>query len=66
MVESGMQRAGIHQVRHTQLLDITQALKVRMLNQIEHQFGRYTYKSVNRVVYYFLFIQCVVYALQKC
>ena len=64
-MKTGVQRAGIYQVGHAQLLDIPQTLKVRVFNQIEHQLGWYTDKSVNRVVYNFLFIQCVVYTLQK-
>jgi hypothetical protein len=29
-----------------------------MFNQVKYQFGWDAYKAVNRVVYYFLFIQC--------
>ena len=64
-MKAGMQRTGIYQVGHAQLLDITQALKEGVLNQIKHQLGWDTDETVNRVVYNFLFIQCVVYTLQK-
>ena len=60
MVKTRMQRTGINQVGHAQLLNIPQPLKVRMLNKVEHQFRRDADKAVNRVVYNLLFIQSVV------
>jgi len=58
MVKTGMQRTGINQMGHAQLLYVPQPLKIGMFNKVEHQLGWYAYKSVNRIVYYFLFIQC--------
>jgi len=62
MVKTGMQRAGVNQVRHAQLFDIAQTLKVRMLNKVKYQLGRDTDEPVNRVVNDLLFIQCWFYA----
>ncbi len=62
-MKTGMQSAGIYEMRHAQLFDITQALKVWMGYKVKYQFGRDTDKTVYRVVYYFLFIQCCLY---KC
>ena len=59
MMKTGMQSAGINQVRHAQLFDVTQPLEIRMLDKIENQVWRDTYKAVNRVVNYFLLIQIV-------
>ena len=57
MVKAGMQRAGVYQVRHAQLFDIAQTLKVRMLNKVKYQFCWDADKTVYRIVYDFLFIQ---------
>ena len=57
MVKTGMQCSGINEVRHAQLLNIAQALKIGMFYQVENQVGRYADEPVNRVVNYLLFIQ---------
>ena len=44
-------------MRHPQLFNIAQALKIGVCYQIKNQLGWYGNKPVNRVVYYFLFIQ---------
>ena len=60
MVKTGMQRAGVNQVCHAQLFDVSQPLKIWVLYQVENQVGGDADEAVNRVVYYFLFIQNVV------
>ena len=62
MMKACMQSAGIHQMGHSQLLDVTQSLEVRMLNKIEYQFCGDADKTVYRIVYDFLFIQGVICA----
>lgn len=57
MMKAGMQCAGINQVRHAQLFNVTKPLKTGVFNQIVHQFRRDGDKSVNRVVNDLLFIQ---------
>ena len=57
VMKTGMQRAGIYQVRHAQLLNVPQPLKIGMFNKIEYQLRRDTDKAVNRIVNYFLFVQ---------
>jgi len=37
-----------------------------MFYQVEYQVGRDTDKSVNRVVYNFLFIQCIFLGTKMC
>ena len=59
MVKACVQRTGINQVSHAQLLDVPKALKIRMRYQVEYQFRRNTDKTVNGVVYNFLFIQFI-------
>ena len=67
MVKTGMQSPRIDQMCHSQLFDIPQPLKIRMRNQIKYQGRWYSYEPVNRVIYYFLFIQgCQInYTVQK-
>jgi len=57
MVKTGMQCAGIYQMRHSQLLNITQTLKIGMFYQVENQVRRDADKPIYRVIYYFLFVQ---------
>jgi len=58
VMKTGVQCSGIYQVGHAQLFNITQPLKVWMGYKVKDQFGWDTDKTVNRVVNYFLFIQC--------
>jgi len=58
MVKTSMQSAGINQVRHAQLFDVSQPLKIGVCYQVEDQFGWDGDKAVYRIVYNFLFIQC--------
>ena len=60
VMKTGMQRAGINQVRHAQLFNVSQPLKIWVLYQVENQVGGDADEAVNRVVYYFLFVQSVV------
>ena len=57
VMKAGMQRAGVYQVRHAQLFDIAQPLKIRVLYQIEYQLRGDTDESVYRIVYDLLFVQ---------
>ena len=66
MMKTGMQRAGINQMRHPHLLNIAQPLKIGMFNKVEYQFRWDADKTVNRVVDYFLFIQFGYKLVQKC
>jgi len=46
-------------VGHPKLLDVSLALKIRVLNQIKNQVGWDADKPVHGVVYYLLFIQFI-------
>ena len=62
MVKACVQGTWINQVRHAQLFDVAQPLKIRMLHQVEYQFGWDADKTVNRIVDNFLFVQDEEYA----
>ena len=50
MVKTGVNSAGIHIIAKAKLLYAAQTLKIRMLNNIEHQRMRYGDKTMNRVI----------------
>lgn len=56
VMKTGVHGARIHQVTEAQLLDPTQALQVRMLEDIENNFVGQRNKTVDWVVYDFLLV----------
>ena len=50
MMEAGMMRSGIHQVRHAKLTDSAKPLKVRMLDNGLNQLTLYSNETINRIV----------------
>ena len=50
MMEAGMMRSGIYQVRHAKLTDSAQALEVRMLDDGLNQLTLYSNETINRIV----------------
>jgi hypothetical protein len=55
MVQAGMYRARVHQLRHGHLMDAPQPLIPGMADYLHHQRMLQADKSVNGVVYYFSF-----------
>ena len=53
MLETGMLSARIDQMGQTQLPDIPQPLKIRMLYHIKYQIVGDCYKSIYRIIDYF-------------
>lgn len=62
MLKAGVKGSGIYQMRHADLLDVTKALKVGVLYQVEYKTGWDGYKSINGIVYNLLLIQSLLYA----
>jgi hypothetical protein len=57
MLKPGVVCTGINQVRHAQLLDMPQSLKVGVRYNIEDQLAFDADETVNRIVNDLLFIQ---------
>ena len=59
MMKTSMLCSWVHQVAQPQLLNVTQPLKVRVLNQIIDQFILNGDETIHRVVNDFLFVQSI-------
>ena len=59
MTKSGMNGTRIYIIREPQLLYSTQSLKIGMLDDIKNECIGYVYKTINRIIKYFLFIQSI-------
>jgi hypothetical protein len=57
MMKTGVQSAGVNQVRHAQLLDVPEPLKIRVSNQIKYERRGDIYKAVDGIIDDFLFVQ---------
>lgn len=57
MMKAGVQRAGVHQVRKSQLTYSSQPLKNRLLNQVVNQIRGNGYKPINRIIDNFSFVK---------
>ena len=56
MMKAGVESAGINKMRQSKLLDATQSLKKRMLNNFENKIVLHGNKPVNRIVENFTFV----------